>query len=142
MTNNLTLNDILTGYQQEFEKDSDFNELNLRERQMMLPALKHKYVAYMIRHKQKKYELEKAKKDAIDDLANSYEGPVGLSTTAIENRIKSKPAIRRIDDMIKEQEIIIDYLEKIEYITKLFTVEKEIGGNIVYVPVEETFIIA
>lgn len=121
MTNNLTLNDILTGYQQEFEKDSDFNELNLRERQMMLPALKHKYVAYMIRHKQKKYELEKAKKDAIDDLANSYEGPVGLSTTAIENRIKSKPAIRRIDDMIKEQEIIIDYLEKIEYITKSMT---------------------
>ena len=121
MTNNLTLNDILTGYQQEFEKDSDFNELNLRERQMMLPALKHKYVAYMIRHKQKKYELEKAKKDAIDDLVNSYEGPVGLSTTAIENRIKSKPAIRRIDDMIKEQEIIIDYLEKIEYITKSMT---------------------
>lgn len=121
MTNNLTLNDILTGYQQEFEKDSDFNELNLRERQMMLPGLKHKYVAYMIRHKQKKYELERAKKDAIDDLANSYEGPVGLSTTAIENRIKSKPAIRRIDDMIKEQEIIIDYLEKIEYITKSMT---------------------
>ena len=121
MTNNLTLNEVLTGYQQEFEKDCDFNELNLRERQLMLPGIKHKYVAYMIRHKQKKYELEKTKKDAIEDLANSYEGPVGLSITAIENKIKNKPAIRRIDDMIKEQEIIIDYLEKVEYITKSMT---------------------
>ncbi len=121
MTNNLTLNEILTGYQQEFEKDSDFNELNLRERQLMLPGIKHKYVAYMIRHKQKKYELEKAKRDAIDSLTNNYDGPVGLSHTAIENKIKSKPPIRRIDDMIKEQDIIIDYLEKVEYITKSMT---------------------
>jgi hypothetical protein len=121
MTNNLTLNEILTGYQQEFEKDSDFNELNLRERQLMLPGIKHKYVAYMIRHKQKKYELEKAKRDVIDSLTNNYDGPVGLSHTAIENKIKSKPPIRRIDDMIKEQDIIIDYLEKVEYITKSMT---------------------
>lgn len=121
MTNNLTLHDILTGYQQEFEKDSDFNELNLRERQLMLPGIKHKYVAYMIRHKQKKYELEKAKREAIEDLSKNYDGPVGLSITAVENKIKSKPAIRRIDDMIKEQDIIIDYLEKVEYITKSMT---------------------
>lgn len=121
MTNNLTLNEILTGYQQEFEKDSDFNELNLRERQLMLPGIKHKYVAYMIRHKQKKYELEKVKREAIDSLSSNYDGPVGLSHTAIENKIKAKPPIRRIDDMIKEQDIIIDYLEKVEYITKSMT---------------------
>ena len=121
MTNNFTLTEILTKYQRDFEGDSDFNELNLRERQLMLPGIKHKYVAYMIQHKQKKYELEKAKREAIEDLVKNYEGPVGLSTTAIENKIKNKPAVKRIDDMIKEQEIIIDYLEKVEYITKSMT---------------------
>ena len=116
-----TLSDMLKHYQNEFEKDSSINEMNIRERQMMLPGIKHKYVAYLIQHKQKKFELESAKKKAISDLLNQTTPDIGLSTPALTRKHEGHPTIKRINQMIEEQDIIITYLEKIETITRSMT---------------------
>lgn len=112
---------ILNKYKKEFEEDSVINELNLRDRQLMLPGIKHKYVAYLIQHKQKKYELEKAKKQAIHDLINNTNTDIGLSKTTSARKHESNPIIKKINDLITEQDIVIEYLEKIEMITKSMT---------------------
>lgn len=115
------LSSLLTKYKTEFEEDVNINELNLRERQMMLPGIKHKYVAYLIQHKQKKYELESAKKKVISELLNQTQPDVGLSTPALVKKHEGHPTIKKINSMIEEQDIIILYLEKIENITRNMT---------------------
>ena len=120
-TNNLTLEDMLNKYKTEFEKDCRLDEMNLRERQLMLPGIKHKYVAYLIQHKQKKYELENLKKRAIEELVSQSPSDIGLSKQAWNNKFEKKPAMIRMNNLIKEQEIIIEYLEKIETITRSMT---------------------
>jgi len=119
--NNLTLQDLLIKYKNEFEGDSHIDEMNLRDRQLMLPGVKHKYVAYLIQHKQKKYELERLKKQALEELVNQATPDIGLSKHALESKFENKPAVQKINNMIKEQDIIIDYLEKIEVIAKSMT---------------------
>ena len=119
--NTQELTDTLNKYKIEFEGDSNINEFNLRERQMMLPGIKHKYVSYLIQHKQKKYELESAKKKAIDELLKQSQPDVGLSVPVLTKKHENHPTIKKINLMIEEQDIIILYLEKIENITRNMT---------------------
>jgi len=119
--NNLTLQDLLVKYKNEFNDDNHIDEMNLRDKQLMLPGIKHKYVAYLIQHKQKKYELERLKKQALKELINQNAPDIGLSKHAMESKFENNPAVQRINNMIKEQDILIDYLEKIETITKSMT---------------------
>ena len=116
-----TLLDILRQYKTEFDKDSSINEMNIRDRQMMLPGIKHKYVAYLIQHKHKKFELECAERKAIHDMMTAATPDIGLSRPAMEKKHEGHPAIKRINEMIEEQEILITYLEKVETITRSMT---------------------
>ena len=135
-TPQMTLTDILNKYKAEFEEDSKINEMNLRERQLMLPGIKHKYVAYLIQHKQKKYELENKKKQAIAELIRQQQNPdVGLSRPAVERKQEGHPTIKLINDLMTEQDIIIEYLEKIESITKSMTYDM---SNIIKIMEMET----
>ena len=135
-TPQMTLSEILNKYKVEFEEDSKINEMNLRERQLMLPGIKHKYVAYLIQHKQQKYELESAKRKAVAELINQQQNPeIGLSRPAVERKQEGHPTIKRINEMMAEQDIIIEYLEKIESITKSMTYDM---GNIIKIMEMET----
>ena len=135
-TPQMTLTDILNKYKAEFEADSNISEMNLRERQLMLPGIKHKYVAYLIQHKQKKYELETKKRQAIAELIRQLQNPdVGLSRPAIERKQEGHPTIKLINDLMTEQDIIIEYLEKIESITKSMTYDM---SNIIKIMEMET----
>lgn len=116
-----TLLKTLNEYEKEFNADSGINEMNIRDKQMMLPGIKHKYVAYLIKHKRKKHEYEHAKKQAIDDLISKTTPDIGLSTPALVKKHENHQAIKKINKMIEEQDIIISYLEKVEYITRSMT---------------------
>lgn len=116
-----TLLTTLNQYEAEFAEDSKINEMNIRDKQMMLPGIKHKYVAYLVKHKRKKYELESIKKQAISDLLAKASPDIGLSTPAMSKKHEGHPAIKKINSLIEEQDIIISYLEKVEYITRSMT---------------------
>jgi hypothetical protein len=130
------LESILKNYQSEFEKDISVNEFNVREKQMMLPGIKHKYVAFLIKHKRKKFELEAAKKIAIEEIIKKSIPDIGVSRTSLEKKHENHPTIKKINDMISEQNIIIDYLEKIENITKSMTFD--IGNLVKIIQLETT----
>ena len=128
MKSTMTLSEMINKYKFEFETDCKLSEMNLRERQLALPAIKHKYVAYLIQHKQQRYELEQAKKKAIAELISQSNIEVGLSRPATERKHENNPTIKKINNMITEQDIIIEYLEKIETITKSMTYDL---GNLI-----------
>ena len=116
-----SLFDLMTKYKTEFEEDAVINEFNLKDKQLMLPGIKHKYVAYLIQHKVRKHELENIKKEAIEELFKKENLDIGLSKQAMEKKYENSAPIQKINSLIKEQDIIIDYLEKIEIISKSMT---------------------
>ena len=116
-----SLFDLMTKYETEFEEDAVINEFNLKDKQLMLPGIKHKYVAYLIQHKVRKHELENIKKEAIEELFKKENLDIGLSKQAMEKKYENSAPIQKINSLIKEQDIIIDYLEKIEIISKSMT---------------------
>lgn len=132
---NNNLSDILSKYQNEFEQDSELSEFNLREQQMKLPAIKHKYVAYLMQHKHRKQKLIHAKNEILSNILTMDSPTVGLSNKAMERKHTANPKIQKINRMIEEEDIIIEYLEKIENITRSMTYDL---GNLVKIVQMET----
>ena len=100
----------------EIEKDVSLDELNLREMQFKLPAIKHKYAGIHIRAKiqmtvlQKNYETtkrENAKK--IKETS-----PVKLSSNAIDGVADDLPSVKKIKEEIANLKLLIELLEKTE----------------------------
>jgi hypothetical protein len=108
----LDIQKILT----EIEKDVSLDELNLRESQFRLPAIKHKYAGILIRAKiqmvvlQKNYETTKR-----DNAKKIKEGsPVKLSSNAIDDVADDLPSVKKIKEEMANLKLLIELLEKTE----------------------------
>jgi len=121
---------IIEQYIEELQKDMHIDELNVTQMAYLLPALKHKWVARLIRTKIQINKLEKIKKDnkdaIIDKLRDdSVTSHLKLSPLALDRSVSSdenyKKSIQKIDDEIEDLKLIILYLEKTENIFKNIT---------------------
>jgi len=116
--------DILLKYYEELNEDVKFDQINILEKQLMLPAIKHKWVARLIQLKKSKNDLDKKKKDLKEDAFKALEDkgiPTGMPKTAIKAKIEASEQIRKIDEDIKNIDICIEYLEKVEKILSSIT---------------------
>jgi len=121
---------IIEQYIEELQKDMYIDELNVTQMAYILPALKHKWVARLIRTKIQINKLEKVKKDnkdaIIDKLRDdNVSAHFKFSPLALERSVSSdenyKKSTQKIDDEIEELKLIILYLEKTENIFKNLT---------------------
>lgn len=114
--------EILDKYTKELEEDTKINMLNLRDAQMRLPAIKHKWVARLINHRM---EISKTKsliikaKDAI--IEKQINNKIKLSRPALEKNAESHDTVIRLKKRIKEEEFVVMYLDKVEQIFKSMT---------------------
>jgi hypothetical protein len=126
-------------YLEEIKEDTRFDQINILEKQLSLPAIKHKWVSYLIKNKIRKNELEKNKKELKENILKKYTDekiiPTGIPKTALNAKIESSKIIKEIDDEIKELDIIIEYLEKVEKIFSSLTYDL---GNATKLMVLET----
>lgn len=110
----------LEKYLQEIQEDTKFDQINILDKQLSLPAIKHKWVFYLIKCKIKKNELEKTKKqlkeDALKKLSDQNLIPTGIPKASIKQKLENLESIKKIDEELKELDILIEYLEKIEKI--------------------------
>ena len=116
--------DLFEKIQKEIEEDLKLDRLNLLEKQMMLPAIKHKWVSRLIQNKRHKNHLETSKKILKNDILKKIEEngiPKNLPKIALDKKIESTDSILKIEEQIKETEIIIEYLEKVENICRSLT---------------------
>lgn len=107
---------LLEDYIKELEKDLDINELELKDYQLKLPGIKHKWAGRCIRHKFDLIELRKkkeiTKKTLIEKLQE--QSPVKLNLPVTERAVERHSEMIEIDSKIKQLELIVELLEKSE----------------------------
>lgn len=113
--------EIFEKYKAELELDTKIDELNMKEVQMKLPAIKHKWVARLIQAKADLRKLSSAKFKAVEQMKYNINAPIELSDASKTAAVNKQEIIQRIDKQISQQELIIDYLTRVEQITKNMT---------------------
>ena len=103
-------------YMAEIAEELDLSDFNMRDVQMKLPAIKHKWVARLIQQKIELNKYEKLKTDAIEALLPNLrrDGPILLSDAALTKKAEKHETVQKIIAKIEECEMLIEYLEKIE----------------------------
>ena len=109
---------MLKQYIEDINKDLYLDDFNLKEVQMRLPARKHFWVARLIEAKIKRNTLFAKKKKLKKDLVKKVieDSPVRINQTAAETAAERYDSVVTINNSIKEQDTIIEYLEKVEKI--------------------------
>jgi hypothetical protein len=103
-------------YNDEIKKYVAVDEFNMKQIQMDLPASRHYWVGRLIFHKQEILKLKKLRKEASNKITQKMqeESPVTLNIKTIDAAIEEHPVIFKIDEQIAEQDLLVEYLQKIE----------------------------
>ena len=103
---------------EDIGQDLILNDLNLKEQQQRLPARKHFWVGRLIEAKIKRNELiakkSKLKKDLVKKVIE--DSPVRINQISAEAATEKYESVAKLNKSIKEQDTIIEYLEKVEKI--------------------------
>lgn len=111
MENNST-ESLMQRYSRELHEDLKIDELSIKDKSMMVPIIKHKWVSIQMNHKSQLKKLEFAKKKHIKEFAAN--SPVALSKIALEQAALNDTKLAAIQEKIEELELVVEYLEKIE----------------------------
>ncbi len=100
----------------EIEKDVSLDELNLREMQFKLPAIKHKYAGLLIRAKIELSNLQKNYENTKKENAKKIRetSPVKLTTNTVDDVAEDFPSVKKFRDEIENLKILIEMHEKNE----------------------------
>ncbi len=115
------LQDIFEKYKKEIELDTAVDEINIKDVQLKLPAIKHKWVARLIHAKSDLKRLQSARWTALEQIKNPNTPPVRLPEDNKMAAASKQAVVVRIDQQISQQELIIEYLTKVEVIMKSMT---------------------
>jgi len=110
---------LLTKYQEEAEEDAKIDFTIIQDKQMMLPSIKHKWVARLISSKHDLKTLQRKRESAIDDVVQQLKtkSKVSISEPSLIAAARRHHSVDNISAKIDELELVIQYLEKLE---KLF----------------------
>lgn len=107
---------VLEEYIKELEADLKIDELNLKDYQLKLPGIKHKWAGRCIRHKLElantKATKESLKKEVVKQLQE--QGAVKLSVPVLERHADKHPEMCALDKKITELALVVELLEKAE----------------------------
>lgn len=110
--------ELLDKYIEELNQDTYLDEFNLKDAQLKLPGIKHKWAGRLIRsrvdlstYKSKRWAIINAMTDKLVE-----ESPVTISRPNAQKRVVLHDSIKGIDRTIQDLECVIQFLEKIERI--------------------------
>lgn len=106
----------LEKYIQELERDVILDELNIKESALMLPARKAKWVSRLMLEKTALTDLHKKKHQIIRTAVEEVkkESAVKLAQPILERAAEKHPMVEDVMLRIREKEILIEFLEKVE----------------------------
>ena len=111
----MDVGDIINQYLEEANLDTDLDRLEVVNTQERLVNNKHKWSARLINHKINlsnfKFQRESALEDRITEFQNTE--PVRVNRNIAERAVQNKKEIKTLDLKIKNEQLIIDYLENI-----------------------------
>jgi len=107
---------MLEKYIIELEEDLKINELNLKDYQLRLPGIKHKWASRYIKHKLEVINLNKKcdslKKKLFEKIQEA--SPVKLSPATINSAIEQHKEYTELANNLHEIKLIVELLEKTE----------------------------
>ena len=108
--------EFLEKYINELDIDVKINQFNLKEVQLSLPGIKHKWAGRLIRHKIDLNDLNLKRNQKINEITSQIEhqSPTPLPKLVIEKTAVKHPVIVEIDTEITYIKLTIDLLEKTE----------------------------
>jgi hypothetical protein len=108
--------DLFLEYHEKIAEFLKFDELNLKDAQMTLASVRHYWVGRLMFHKQEIGRYKKLRDSASKKLRQRIENesPVGLNAKTIYESIASHEIIQKIDDEISNNEMLVEYLSKVE----------------------------
>ena len=103
---------------EEIGQDLVLNDLNLKQQQQRLPARKHFWVGRLIEAKIKRNKFFAQKSNLKKDLVKKVitDSPVRINQASAESAAEKYESVVKLNNNIKEQDTIIEYLEKVEKI--------------------------
>lgn len=103
---------------EEIKQFLQFDEINLKEKQLMLPSIKHRYATIYIQTKLAISNLFLERKKTIRSIVEEInrESAVRLSVPAAEKLAADHVAIAEIDSKIRNSEVVLEVCEKSEKI--------------------------
>lgn len=109
---------LLEKYKEEINQDLFVNEFNIKDIQLKLPARKHFWAARLIDAKINLSKLQKRRKTLKKQISQKLieEAPIKMSQVAADSAADNTDEIIKLDDLIRDHEYIIEYLEKVEKI--------------------------
>jgi len=109
---------IIDRYCEELGPEIRLNKLSLDEQQLTLPSLKHKWASRFINHKKNLIKLKNEKKSIFKNLVHEYieNSPVKINLNIAEKAVINNKKILIIDEKIEQENLILEYLEKIQNI--------------------------
>ena len=107
---------LLYEYHEKIETFLKFDEINIKDAKMALPSVRHYWVGRLMFHKQQIQKLKKAKDKAAKTIKQKLEAesPVSLNIKTINDSILSNEVIIKIEEEINNNELIVEYLNKVE----------------------------
>jgi hypothetical protein len=130
------MKNLFEEYEKEIIFDTKIDELNLLQKQLELPAIKHKWVSRLINQKRELNRLFKKRKEIKNVVLEKLDCiPKGIPKKILESKIDATEQIQQIDEEISDLNLMVEYLEKVEQIFKTMSYDLK---NIVDITKMET----
>lgn len=103
-------------YKEAIEKDLKIDQFNIHIKVNDIPSLKHYWVGKLIEAKIELKKLQQKKYELIKKVKENQEVALKLSVSSMKELVEKSPVLTEINEQIDENELIIEYLEKVEKI--------------------------
>lgn len=113
------LDSVIANFDKELLNDLKMDELSIKEKAMLAPVIKHKWVARTAQYKSIRLKLKNAQKIQVKKITSTI--PVNISKTTIEHMSSNSPELLALQENLEKVDSIIEYLEKIEKLTSSLT---------------------
>lgn len=113
----------LDKYIGELFEDTTLDEFTMKDVQMKLPGIKHKWAGRLIRTKISLNQIRKKRSKLLSAMADRLieESPVKISKPLAKQKVEQHESIIDIDDEISDKKAVIEFLEKAERILNSMT---------------------
>lgn len=110
-------------YLEEMKVDTDLNEFTVKDVQLKLPGLKHKWVGRLIRTKVALQRLQRDKELLKKTLSEQLrkESVVAMSVPNAERAVETHSRVIAITEKIQEHLLLVEFLERVEKIFSSMT---------------------
>lgn len=102
--------EILEDYAKEIETDTQIDASNVMDKQLSSPNVKHKWLYRLMKCKKHLLDIIDQKEQFVQE-ALTINNPLNLSKVNITNKVGSDPAYRLLQKNIKDQELLVEYLD-------------------------------